>query len=772
MDFKFSTLERILLVPFVFCFIVLLPIIGSAQVSELRGKVLSNGMPVEYATVHLKGTSFGALSNSAGYFSIKDLPYNSYDVEISALGYLKQSRSIQIKSSKSIYLEIELAKDHQAYNEVVVTGTLKEVIRSESPVPVEVYTSAFLKKNPTPNIFEALQNVNGVRPQLNCNVCNTGDIHINGLEGPYTMVLIDGMPIVSSLSTVYGLMGIPTSMIERIEVVKGPASSLYGSEAVGGLINIITKQSSNAPRLSVDLSSTTWLENNLDVSFKVPIAKRVNVLTGFNGFYYNQRIDKNSDHFTDVPLQQRVSIFQKWNFQRKDNRVLSLAGRYMYEDRWGGDVLWSSDYRGGDSIYGESIGTKRWELIGQYQLPVKEKVLLSFSLNQHLQDSYYGVTHYQAQQKIAFAQLTWDKTYKAHDLLTGMALRYTNYDDNTTATSTMKDGLLQNNPSLTYLPGLFIQDEWKFAPKHRLLLGYRWDYHSQHGSIHTPRFAYKWSINEESILRLNMGTGFRVVNLFTEEHAAMTGARDVVVKGQLNPERSKNVNINFLKKVYLKKGFIGWDASIFYTHFDNKILPDYDQDPNKIIYDNLSGFAQSMGASANVDYTSTKGLKFNMGLTIMEVNVKSEDRIERQMLTERITGTWGISYTIDRLSTTVDYTGNVYSTMRLPLLGEMDPRDEYSPWWSIQNVQFTYKGWKHFELYGGIKNLLNWTPNKGNPFLIARSFDPFDKSVLFDSNGQVVATPSNPYALTFDPTYVYAPNQGIRGFVGLRYSFH
>src|SRR5690606_7598729 len=101
--------------------------------------------------------------------------------------------------------------------------------------------------------------------------------------------------------------------------------------------------------------------------------------------------------------------------------------------------------------------------------------------------------------------------------------------------------------------------------------------------------------------------------------------RDVVVKGQLNPERSKNININFLKKVYLKKGFIGWDASIFYTHFDNKILPDYDQDPNKIIYDNLSGFAQSMGASVNVDYTSAKGLKFNMGLTIMEVNVKSED---------------------------------------------------------------------------------------------------------------------------------------------------
>lgn len=90
--------------------------------------------------------------------------------------------------------------------------------------------------------------VNGVQPQLNCNVCNTGDIHINGMEGPYTMITIDGMPIVSSLSTVYGLSGIPNSMVQRIEVVKGPASTLYGSEAVGGLINIITKDPSTSPR--------------------------------------------------------------------------------------------------------------------------------------------------------------------------------------------------------------------------------------------------------------------------------------------------------------------------------------------------------------------------------------------------------------------------------------------------------------------------------------------------------------------------------------------
>src|SRR5574343_265762 len=156
----------------------------------------------------------------------------------------------------------------EALEEVVISGTLKPVSRLETPVPVEIYTTAFLKKNPTSNVFEALQNVNGVRPQLNCNICNTGDIHINGLEGPYTLVTIDGMPIVSALSTVYGLSGIPNALIDRIEIIKGPASTLYGSEAVGGLINIITKSPQNAPLISVDFFTTSWLENNLDLGYK------------------------------------------------------------------------------------------------------------------------------------------------------------------------------------------------------------------------------------------------------------------------------------------------------------------------------------------------------------------------------------------------------------------------------------------------------------------------------------------------------------------------
>lgn len=647
-------------------------------------------------------------------------------------------------------------------DEVVVSGTLKPVKRLETPVPVEIYTTAFLKKNPTSNVFEALQNVNGVRPQLNCNICNTGDIHINGLEGPYTMVTIDGMPIVSALSTVYGLSGIPNSLIDRIEIIKGPASSLYGSEAVGGLINIITKKTKNAPLFSADVFSTSWLETNVDIGFKSNVGKNADYLLGINYFNYNQPIDNNDDNFTDVTLQERISLFNKWDFKRKDQKEFSLAGRFFYEDRWGGEMQWNKSYRGGNQVYGESIYTTRFELISKYQLPVKEAMYLSVSFTSHDQNSVYGNTSYLAAQKIAFGQYVWDKKINHHNALFGAAIRYQFYNDNTTATIESEK---------TFIYSAFLQDEIKLAEKHTLLLGSRYDYNNNHGSIFTPRIAYKWNPSSTSVFRINAGTGFRIVNLFTEEHAALTGARDVIITEDLEPEKSYNINLNYLKKFKFENATsLVLEFSSWYTYFTNQIIPDYDTNSNQIIYSNLNGYSQTLGLSGNIDLVTPFGLKTIIGFTFLEPKNVRDGIASQPILTEKYSLNWAISYEIPKIHLSIDYTGNVYGPMRLPILGELDPRSEYSKPWSIQNIQFTYKKFRNFELYGGVKNILNWTPNKGNPFIIARANDPFDQNVTYDASGNVMATPSNPYALTFDPGYVYAPNQGIRGFLGLRYT--
>lgn len=741
-----------------YIFILFISALGFGQ-NTIEGTVYSNKETIPFANVFIKELKKGELSNINGLYKLENIPNGNYTIQVSCIGYGTISKKISIEN-KSTKIDFNL-NEIASLNEVVVTGTLKAVSTLETAVPVEVYSATFLKKNPTPNIFEALQNINGVRPQLNCNICNTGDIHINGLEGPYTMVTIDGMPLVSGLSTVYGLTGIPNSLIDRIEVIKGPASSLYGSEAMGGLINIITKKTANAPLFFADVFTTSWLENNIDIGTKYNLGKTVNSLLGINYYNFNQKIDNNNDNFTDVTLQDRISIFNKYDFTRKSEKELSIAGRFFYEHRWGGEMQWNKSFRGGDQVYGESIYTKRYELIGKYELPFTEKINTSFSYVNHDQNSVYGATKYLAKQEIAFAQATWDKKINKNDILIGTAFRYQYYDDNTPAT-------LQANRS--EISSVFAQNEINFKTNISLLVGARYDYNSNHGSIFTPRIAYKWKPSEQSVFRINTGTGFRIVNLFTEEHAALTGARDVVITEDLNPEKSYNVNVNYLKKYKLNNGAQAvLDVSGWYTYFNNQILPDYDSNPNQIIYANLNGYSNTFGLTTNAEFIFPFGLKTNLGFTLLESKNKRDGVVTTPILTERFSATWGASMDFPQAHLSLDYTANLYGPMRLALLSDLDPRREYSPFWSLQNLQATYKKWAAFEIYGGVKNILNWTPNRNNAFLIARANDPFDNDVTFNPNGDVVATPNNPYALTFDPTYMYAPNQGRRFFLGMRF---
>ena len=728
----------------VFVYLLLMSTIIIGQ--TISGKITTqNGDKIPYANVYLKKTKIGTSSNDQGFYELNNLSKDIYTLIVSSIGYKTKSIKINITSDKKITRNVTLLED-DSLGEIVISGTLRPVTKTNSPVPVEVYSETFFKKNPTPSIFESLQNVNGVRPQLNCSVCNTGDIHINGLEGPYTFVLIDGMPIVSGLSTVYGLTGIPQALIERVEIVKGPASTLYGSEAVGGIINVITKKPTNAPLLSTDTFVSSWGEVNLDVGLRYEVSEKVHGLLGLNYFNFQNRIDNNNDNFTDLTLQNRISIFNKVNIERKSNKVFTIAGRYVYEDRWGGEMDWGKEFRGGNQIYGESIYTNRWETFGTYELPTSENLSFQFSANGHYQDSFYGETSYDAEQLIGFGQLVYNKQLdKKHNLLLGAAYRYTFYDDNTFAT--LNENGVNNSPSIIHLPGVFAQDEISLSNRKKLLLGVRWDNNSIHGNIFSPRVNYKWNSRDKSnIVRLSAGNGFRVANVFTEDHAALTGARTVEFDGELDPETSWNANVNYVKKINTENSFITLDASAFYTYFNNRILPDYETDPNKIIYANLEGFSVSQGISLNADFLFTNGLSINTGATLMEVSVTENDVKRTQLLTESFSGVWSISYKFNN-DFSIDYTGNLYGPMRLPLLGENDPRDEYSPWFSIQNIQLSKKFNNSWEVYGGVKNLLNFTPAANS-----------------------INSPDMPFSDAFDPSYVYASNQGIRAFAGVRYT--
>ncbi|MEO1413467.1 MAG: TonB-dependent receptor, partial [Bacteroidota bacterium] len=532
----------------------------------------------------LKGQNRGTTSDQAGAFQLDGLAVGTYILTASYVGYANQVYEVTLAAGERVRVDFVLppAEELEA---VVVTGTLKPTYVSDSPIKVDVITAKQLDTYlpaAASSVVEGIQLVNGVQEVVACGVCYTNSISINGLQGTYTAVLMDGTPMFGNLASVYGLNGIPNMIIDRFEVIKGPSSTLYGSEAVAGVINIITKDPAKQPLLAVDLMGTSRGEHFGNLAIAPKLGKTSGYI-GLNYAYDNDFQDFNADHFGDAILLDRYSLFTKWNIGRKSGKKFTLAGKYYYEDRRNGleDYVRDRAYRdlrGSDRLYGESIYTNRWEVLGTYELDTAAKLRLDFSLSHHDQDSYYGSDHYEAQQRIGFANFLWNiDRFEQHDILVGLTNRYQYYDDNTVATQGDPiNGVAVNAPDNQYIPGIFVQDEYTLSPKWTVLGGARLDHYESHGPIFAPRLNVKFKPSDWTTIRTNFGTGFRIVNLFTEDHAFVTGQRSVEILETLNPERSYNASLN-LNHIYSGLGGAGnFDIEAYYTYFNNKILPDYD----------------------------------------------------------------------------------------------------------------------------------------------------------------------------------------------------
>jgi outer membrane receptor for ferrienterochelin and colicins len=724
---------------------VLVTIINASAYGQLVcARIESDGVPVPFAVVVSDGR--GIQADEKGRFCL-ERSFLEREIEIRAVGHF----SLRTRWEEGAVINIRPLPD--TLTELVISATLSEVSRKESAIPIDVLSPAFFARNPVPSLLEAVGMINGVQPQVNCSVCHTGDIHINGMDGPYTLVLIDGMPIVSGLSTVYGLSGIPISLIDRVEVIKGPAGAIYGSEAMGGVINVITRQPTKAPRTSASWLLSSWGESTLDVGISARVGK-THALLGLNRYDYHFPADHNGDGFTDLALQERTSIFSKWSFLRQSGKQASLAGRWVVEDRWGGQMNWTPQFLGGDSIYGESIATRRWELLGNYQWPTKANIYTQLSINHHYQDSWYGNTPFLAQQTVGFLQTYAVQEWRRHRFTAGAAFRMNRYDDNTPATTSYD--LARNGLSNDWQPGFFLQDEWHMNEKWLTLIGYRMDVHRYHGLVHSPRLALRYMPNKRSVWRLGSARGFRLVNLFTEDHAALSGAREVIVSEALRPESSWNVYMGGQRQFTGRHVDVEVEGTIFYTHFNNRIVGDFDSDPQKIIYSNLNGAGVSQGVTLQAKAQFVFPLTIRIGGMYNESFLWEENVLSWVIHTPRWSGVFQAAWCFSK-SWTLDFTGEWRGPMRLPVFPK-DFRPEYSPWFCIANMQVSKK-WSHrWEARFGVQNLFDFTPL--HP--IMRPFDPFDLTVNDTAN--------NPNGYTFDPSYTFASMQGRRWFIGLNYT--
>ena len=715
-------------------------VVQFAYSQTVKGKIINGEKGIPFANISVKGTGVGAAADADGLFVLTNVPSGKQELVVSAIGYNKHKESLTVNQGENTFNPV-LKESSYKLDQVVVTGTMKESFIQASPVKVEVITQKFLEKVATANVMEVIENVNGVQKQVNCGVCGTNDIHINGMEGPYTLVLIDGMPIMSSLSTVYGLNGIPTSLIKQIEVIKGPSSTLYGTEAVAGVINIITKKPADVSLIELDAFFNSDQEKNLNFAY-APKMKNVDMLFSGNLYSMTNFIDEvgdstRGDGFADVPFSDRLSLFNRWSVNRKSGKALEFSAKYYNEDRYGGVEEWTEAYRGSDSIYGESIYTDRVELTGTYQFPFQENIRVDASYNYHHQDSYYGDTKYEAWQEVYFANFLWDKKIGLnHDFLMGYTHRYQTYIDST----------LANVNEQKFIPGLFVQDEMKLRHNLSVLTGLRADHHKDHGLIYSPRLNVKWRPETYTTVRLNGGTGFRTVNLFTEDHAALTGARDVYVVEELKPEESYNLNLNVNHVFTLgsSSGTIDFDA--FYTHFKNKILPDYETNENQIIYANLDGVSISRGVAFNVQQNFEIPLSITAGGTFLDVYSIDENGVEEEELfAPSFSGVFSVSYQLEKQDASIDWTRKVYGPMNLPTYDEPFNRAETSPWFTLQHLQLNKRFNSQLSTYFGVKNIFDYTQD----------------SPLID--------PENPFGDNFDTAYAYGPMQGRRFVLGISY---
>lgn len=705
---------------------------------RIVGTVSAEGRPVPFAQVVVRGLAVRAVSGEDGRFVLIGLNPGQHTVLGSAFGFGTTEVTVSVAPGASSGVDLVLEPAAIDLNPMVVTATRKRTFVSESPVKVDVVPARFLQAMAATSLVEAIQQLSGLSQQVDCAVCYTNSIRINGMEGPYTSVLIDGQPIMSALASVYGLNGINPALIERIEIIKGPNSTLYGSDAMAGVINVITKDPRFAPRWALDARRTSYGMSNVDVAV-APSAGKVQAL--FSGSYQRlgRFLDANGDGFSDLTMDDRLALFGKVHLNAERGEGLSLLAKLYREDRFGGQRGWTKALRGSDEVYGESILTDRLEVLGRWGLPFEsERVVAEFSVTHHDQDAMYATTPYQARQQVVAGQVMWDRTFgPRHDVLMGIEGRYQRFDDESPATL---------DPVGHFVPGVFAQDEVSVRDGVKVLGGVRLDHHDRHGVIFSPRVALKLELLPANTIRVNAGTGFRVVDLFTEDYAALTHTRRLVTAADLDPERSYNVTVNVNQVLDWGNNPMMVDVDGFFTYFTNRIIPDYDSDPQRIVYHNLDGFGVTRGIGISLNQNLTVlPLFYTLGLTVQDVFYEHEGRREKELFASDYKGVWSLTWRLDRLGVEVDYAGSVVGPMRLPHYEAPFTRPTRSGAYSLHNVMATWKPRPGVEIYGGVKNL----------------FDFAQPSPIVD--------PANPFGDTFDTSWVYGPVFG-RGFVlGARY---
>ncbi|MDR1714762.1 MAG: TonB-dependent receptor [Prevotella sp.] len=763
--------------------------------ANIFGHVVNSktGQHISYINIILKNTTIGVATDATGHYALKNLPEGTFTVVAEGIGFKPQEKEVDLKRGKSIEVNFEIEEDALNLNEVVVTAGRTSQKRAEAPVIVNTISTKMLETTQSVVLGEGLNYCTGLRYENDCQNCGFSQIRMNGMEGPYSQILINSRPIFSGLAGVYGLELIPANMLERIEVVRGGGSVLYGSNAIAGTINLILKDPKtnsfeagfNTSLIGAGVSGSNGpaADYNATMNATLVTEDHKTGISVFGNMRDRKMFDANGDSFSEIaPMKNTVigtRIFHRPAYRSK----ISLDFFNIREQRKGGN---KQDYPDHERDISESVKHDMVTGALTYEQYLRESDLLTvFASGQYLdRDSYYG-----ARQSLSDYGNTKDKTfnigtqYKAsiNDIstliggvehtgshLTDKKLGYPEYkvnDDGEIETTHIPNRIVSDQSLST--TGAFAQYEIKVG-KAKFLAGARVEHYSindkqtdsdKSGTVLVPRASIMYDLTDYLQTRLGFSRGYRAPQIFDEDlHIETSGSRQVINKN--DPDLKQENSSSFTLSFDFNKKLGGVNTNILIEGFYNKLHNPFrneigEPDENgTVIYTRINSKdgASVQGLNLELKIMPSDKLSASAGFTVQSSKYKTAEETFGEKNFFRTPDTYGF-FTVDwefARNFGVSGTGNYTGKMLVPYFGvdlpEGNVRDagelRKSKTFFDAGLKFHYDmritGGVTVEWFAGMKNIFNSYQKD------------FDKGI------------------DRDPSYIYGPSLPRTVFLGFK----
>ncbi len=623
-------------------FISATPVAWSQDI-VMVGHVVSRGEHLPFVNIYLDGTQKGTATDLTGHYMMVDLPAGSFEVVARAVGYKLARKQVTLVPGRTLEINFELEPDVFRVDEVVITGTKTFKRQTESAVVVNVMDARAIKAVAATTVSDILNFQPGLRMEVDCQTCNYTQLRMNGLGGAYSQILVNGRPVISPLTGLYGLEQLPAQMVERIEVVRGGASALYGSSAIGGTVNIITKvPQRSAYEVLTNAQSILGqaADYNVNATLTVLSEKRNSGLSLYSNHRRRDAYDHNGDGFSELPQLSNNAFGINSFFKPKDNRKLEINFSSMHEYRRGGDRFNEPAYlanQAEERTHQVLMGGIDYEILTRNN---NDSYIIYLAGQHTLRDHFTGIAPNNGTDLIDYrfnAPYGDSKNYTLQlgnqynhrisqflggiNMLTvGAEVNYDNVFDRIDAYDYLIDQESRN-------VGTFVQSDWTINSTWTLLAGMRADYHNfVQKLMWNPRVSLLMRPDVKSQLRLSWSTGFRAPQAFDADmHIAFSagGIQRIQLAEDLAEERSQSFSASWNFDHATETYIAGFTLEGFATQLNNAFILEelsVDASGNSILEKRNGNQSNVMGGTFEARYNYNQRFQLEAGVTLQTSN--------------------------------------------------------------------------------------------------------------------------------------------------------